>query len=511
MSFTIRRVRETPSPSQKPSTFLRMIESITRVIEGWKKHREQKEEAAMIGRSLWKKVALVILAGILAIVLCGGILFGTGIAKNALLHLISLQSTALPVDQNHHTNILLLGEGNKNHDGVDLTDTIIIASIDQKNGDTPALLSIPRDTYIFKTATMGKGRVNSLYRDYKGQLMKKGMKEDEASQASMKELEKTIGALIGQEIHRSVKINFSGFIEAIDAIEGVDVTLDTAFTDTNYPSDAEDGYTTFSLPAGKQTLDGKTALKFARSRHSTSDFSRSARQQQIIEAVIQKMKNGGVITNFSRLQSLINILENNIETTMSMNEMLTLASIGAKLPSTEMITMQLNDQNGLYGSLSMRGGFLYSPPREEFDGAAVLLPVSIPESPVTWKQIQKLTSLLFQKRNWLSKNAPRIVILNAGATIGSAGKLGMELEKYGFSIEKTRNLSKDKTLKFDVSMIMTQEGHKDSEELATFLQSTLGLTKAKERMEDAFTPENADIAIILGKNFSYTPLQNLLR
>jgi polyisoprenyl-teichoic acid--peptidoglycan teichoic acid transferase len=510
MSFTIRRVRETPSTLQKQRRWITMITAIKAMIHAWQKRRETQQETMHSPSTRLRRVALMLCATLIALLLFGGIVFGTGIAKNILIQILSFQSTTLPSDKQGHINILLLGEGNKNHDGIDLTDTIMVASIDPIHHEAPALLSLPRDTYVMKAGVMGNGRINSLYRDYKAQLIKEGIAEEEASTQSMKELEKTIGMLIGQEIHRSIKINFSGFIEAIDAIEGIEMTLEKPFIDTAYPSDAEDGYTTFSLPAGTQILDGKTALKFARSRHSTSDFSRSARQQKIIEAIVKKMKEAGITTNMSRIQSLHNILENNIETTMTMNEILMLAAIGAKMPSTEMITMQLNDQNGLYGSLSMRGGFLYAPPREEFHGAAVLLPVSIPEFPVTWRQIQHLTSLLFEKRTWLSVNAPRIVILNAGAAPGSAGTLGIELEKYGFRIEKTRNISKDPAQKFARSMIVSQEGHPQTQELSAFLQSTLRINGAEERIENVFEPENADIAIILGKDFSYKPLQNLL-
>jgi LCP family protein required for cell wall assembly len=521
MSFTVRRVRDTKSSPKKVTSmgWILVITTLIRSLMAWKKHEEVREEVEDEKKQKkWcgKQCGMIFIGSMIGLMLFSGVVLSLGFTKDFLVTLMRSQIIDLPSDEYGHTNILLLGEGDDSHEGVDLTDTIMIASIDQKKNEPPVLLSIPRDTYLLKTAKIGQGRINSLYRDYKGQLLKKGMGKEDASKEAMNELKDAIGSLLGIEIHRVIKINFSGFIAGIDTIGGIDITLDADFTDPEYPGDHYD-YVTFSLPAGLQHLDGATALKFARSRHSTSDFSRSARQQKIIAAIIQKMKKDGIITNVSRMNSIQNILEKNIETTFAMSELLSLASLAAKQNNPEIITMQLSDQNGLYGSLAMKGGFLYAPPREEFDGAAVLLPVSLPPSPITWKQIQVLSSLLFQHRTWMSDHAPRIVITNAGAKPGSAGLLGQELERYGFIIEKTRNLSKDKKNIFEKSLLLMRQDTPETEktalkkELSTFLGTTLSLTQSTAIIDGAFEPEGADIVIILGKDFSYQPLQNLLK
>jgi anionic cell wall polymer biosynthesis LytR-Cps2A-Psr (LCP) family protein len=75
----------------------------------------------------------------------------------------------------------------------------------------------------------------------------------------------------------------------------------SAILDREYP-DNNWGYQTFRLPAGKQTLDGATALKFVRSRHSTSDFDRSLRQQLVIAAIKDKLFSLDALTSPTKLQ-----------------------------------------------------------------------------------------------------------------------------------------------------------------------------------------------------------------
>ncbi len=91
-------------------------------------------------------------------------------------------------------------------------------------------------------------------------------------------------------------VDFDGFISLIDSLSGINVNVPQSLVDTSYPG-PNNNYITFSIQSGQQVLDGETALKYARSRHSTSDFSRALRQQLIIKAMVDKVLGSISITN----------------------------------------------------------------------------------------------------------------------------------------------------------------------------------------------------------------------
>ena len=110
----------------------------------------------------------------------------------------------------------------------------------------------------------------------------------------MRALEDAIGALLGIPIHYYARLDFAGFIKMVDAVGGVDVTVDRGSRTRRY-----DGYGVgrrgFSITAGEHHLDGAEALAYARSRKGVgeSDFTRQARQQQILVALRDQATRGG--------------------------------------------------------------------------------------------------------------------------------------------------------------------------------------------------------------------------
>jgi len=373
---------------------------------------------------------------------------------------------------------------------------------------------LPRDLYALHTEKMGKGRINSLYRDYKYYLMRQGKTKEEAAAESLRQLGDELGSLIGVQIHEVIKIDFQGFMQAIDALGGVDVDVPEDIVDTQYPG-PNYTYETFSLPAGRQHLNGALALKYARSRHSTSDFSRSARQQQIIAAAGEAATKGGILRNANKLKEIVGIAAASLQTTMNSRQLLTLGSMGKSINASKMVSMQLNDVNGFDGLIEV-GGFLYAPPRDQFEGASVLLPVSIPEFPVTWKQIQTLTKVMFLHRE-LFFQKPRIAIFNAGAVEGSARFLGTELTRYGFDVTSTKNYDRERekpTESFIAVRPLPADQSETNESIAktkAFLSSTLQLKDIGTFEDITLWPDDAEIMIVVVKGFDYEPLQNLLR
>jgi LCP family protein required for cell wall assembly len=510
MSFTSRRLRDEPPRRAVPwhKVAFGLFQVGRPVAEWWLTYWAKKKEEKAKKEHRWailKRVGLIF--GVSAVVLvlaAGGV---KALIATKLLNVrdvATLAATDLAKDAHGHTNILLLGQGDETHDGVDLTDTIMIASLDPGT-KSAVLLSVPRDLYVLKTENMGVGRINALYRDYKYILeTRQGLSEAEASQAAMRELSAEIGRMLALEIHHVIKVDFVGFVKAVDAIGGVQVDVPYAIVDREYPG-PNYSYQTFAIDAGPQTLDGETALKYARSRHTTSDFSRSARQQQILKSMAEKIKNDGLLSHPSRMLSLLQIMQDHVETTLTAREMMGLGNLGAQIDQANILSMQLNTENGLYGSGVAPGGFLYFPPREDFGGASVILPVSIPPFPVTWKQIQSLTQLLFDVRGpYLAR--PTFRILNAGAPSGAARLLGNELVRYGFEVESTENAEE----KLDTSYVEADAAQADVGAFFAELLVMENRASPPETAASSSSPSLRPIVIVLGKDYAYESIQALL-
>jgi LCP family protein required for cell wall assembly len=262
----------------------------------------------------------------------------------------------LQTDDKGQTNILLVGVGGEGHDGANLTDTIIVASIDYKNKLVP-MLSIPRDLYV-ETKQTGRSRINYVYYAAMTQF---------GHGAAMNVVKETVSKITGIPIQYYIKINFQGFEKIVDSLGGVDVNVEKDIYDPEYPRGETIYYETFSIKAGPQHLDGKTALKYARSRKTTSDFDRAKRQQQILYAIKDKALSLNILTDPGKIQSLYNSVSESIETNLSLAEIIEMAKIAKDLGKESTLPMVINDDP------TACGGLVYTPAREYFGNASVLL------------------------------------------------------------------------------------------------------------------------------------------
>lgn len=511
MTFTSRPIKE-EKPSRWKDAAKKLVPYVLKVgpfilafYGKWKMRQEENEQKDRRLRIL-KKLALILAAVLLGLLLLAGTVRTLVALRILTIHnFLTVAGSDLPADENGFSNILLVGVGDKDHEGVDLTDSVMVASVDPWKTRSAVLLSLPRDVYALSTEKMGKGRINELYRNYKYQLKREGMTEAEASATSMKELAAEIGRKLGMTIHHAVKADFTAFIEIVGALGGVDVEVPYDIADPEYPG-PNFTYETFAIQKGPQHLDGETALKYARSRHTTSDFGRSARQQQLLRALADKAKAEGIAGSPGTITSLLKILSDHVETTMSFGEILGAAKIAERIDRKNVLSATLNIETGYGTPFVEPGGFLYAPPRDQFDGASVLLPVSIPEFPVTWKQIQAFMKFLFQNRTVLLSK-PQIMILNAGAKTGAARLLGNELIRYGFENVETDNAFANRKTKLPTTVIVTrtEDDENFSEFFATLLQQTTG------PLPPGIAPEKqGQITIVLGEDYQYNWLQELL-
>ncbi len=216
---------------------------------------------------------------------------------------------------NNRTNILLLGKSGEGTSSPDLTDTIIFASLDL-NKSKITLVSLPRDIWVPSI----RAKLNSAY--YWG-----NQKEKNGGMNLAKSLTEEIA---GQPIEYAVVLNFSGFKEMIDAIEGINVDIERDFVDEKFPIPGKENdlcngdkeyrcrYETISFKKGLTHMDGTLALKFARSRNAEgdegTDLARAARQEKIIQALKEKVLSKNVMLSPFKLLGLYRALMKNLET-----------------------------------------------------------------------------------------------------------------------------------------------------------------------------------------------------
>lgn len=244
-------------------------------------------------------LALTLLAGLVAI----GVVIKPVIPK--FVFLWQAIHTTLPI-RNNRTNFLILGrEGpstspEQARAGTDLTDTMILASVHQ-DGDT-MLISIPRDLWIPSL----KAKINTAY--YYGEQHQPGSGGMILAKAAVEEI-------IDQPVHYVVVIDFSGFEKMIDLLGGVDIEVERSFVDHRFPLPGKENdpcevcrYETIQFSAGRQHMDGQTALKFVRSRQAEgdegTDFARSRRQEKLLIAIKNKLLSRPVMSNFKLLWTL---------------------------------------------------------------------------------------------------------------------------------------------------------------------------------------------------------------
>lgn len=369
-------------------------------------------------RFKWWYIAL----GILGIVLIGGgIIFWKagmtigkisvgkdGFLKNIVKTLPGVDKK-LDGEDEGRINILLLGMRGENVTGGGLlADTIMVLSIHPKNdtieGDAAkaSLVSVPRDFYVKVPNKDWQAKINAVYAEGESRSHGGGGMED---------MRTIVSEITGQNIPYSVAINFEGFKEIVDAVGGITVTLDQPFTENlqfrgleqrcdgvrytipsgNYeekrirrkngtyylnpkryplcyakvnPEDLEcDGK--LSLPVGESQLDGEKALCFARARYGSSDFDRAKRQQQVIEAVKKKALSIGTLSDFEKINDLLNGLGNNVLTNLEGWEMKRLFDMYQKMGDVTPVSKVLD---------TTEEGLLYHPETTKETGY-ILLPV----------------------------------------------------------------------------------------------------------------------------------------
>ncbi len=283
-------------------------------------------------------------------------------------------------------NILLLGIGGGKHQGPNLSDTIIFASIDPKNKKV-TLVSIPRDLWVPKLAA----KINTAYAF--GQKQGKG--------GGLRLAKATVADILNQPIDYGIRLDFAGFVKAVDIVGGLDIEVEATLDDFEYPIPGKEEdpcdqpeqeleklataesqleafpcrYEHVHFDAGLIHMDGETALTFVRSRHAEgqegTDFARSKRQEKVIQAFKEKVFSAGTFLNPIKVLSLLDVFEGSIDTDIIDEEIDDFIKLAQKMKNaqTRSIILDAGDEK------QNREGLLVNPLiTEEFRNQWVLIP-----------------------------------------------------------------------------------------------------------------------------------------
>lgn len=290
-------------------------------------------------------------------------------------------------------NVLLLGYGGPGHEGGLLTDTIIIAQIKPRDNSV-TLISIPRDILVSLPVTKDKNeelKVNHAYAigsDHKNYPDKPSEYLNEAGGGNMTKY--AINIITGLQVDYFVSVNFSGFTNIVNTLGGVNVSVPYTFEDKYYPIKGKENelcgkseeeiklltstvsgellekeftcrYETIQYTKGPQIMDGETALKFVRSRHSEiggGDFARAQRQQALIVGIKNRLLS---YKSIPKIISIINTLSKNVLTDIDLKGGFDLLNSYGEIKDVKIKTITLTTDNVLEETISDKRQYVLIP------------------------------------------------------------------------------------------------------------------------------------------------------
>ena len=409
-------------------------------------------------KKIIKRVAIALLIIILGLGVWLGVkalLASSSVFKGDVFGLI--QQKELKMDSNGRSNILILGtsEDDPGHQGANLTDSIMVLSVDQKNKNA-YMISIPRDLEArYGQACMSgyAGKVNVYF-----SCVDDG--EDSAAEDHRQSAARQFfGNILGLDIQYSVHVNYTVMRDLVKALDGITVTIESrdprGQMDSNFDWKCRGGKPRASLatmkqncppnghfidyPNGPVKLDAEHALYLAQARGDAaptygfeqSNFDREKNQQKIIVAIKEKALSTGTVTNFAKVSGLIDALGNNLRTNFETSEVRTLMSISQELPSTAIQSISLID-NDLVDTSAQPVAGMY-----DFSDIQAFIKKKLNSSPV-------------------ARESAHVVVLNASGIAGAAQAEADKLSALGMEIDQVGNAPAEGTYRSNVIYQITK-------------------------------------------------------
>lgn len=322
-------------------------------------------------------------------------------------------------------NILILGRGWVGNSAPDLTDSIILAHYNKKENSF-VTVSIPRDLLV-KSEKLGRVKINEIYSSTKKSLWQ---------EVAMNTLMEMVSQITGKDIRMYALIDFDWFQKLVDAVGGVDIEVPERLYDAEYPT-RNFGYTVVNIPVWFQHFDGDKALKYSRSRHTTSDFDRSRRQQLVIQALREKMTSLEILSSPTKLEGVYSALSDSVQTNISLKDMFKLAKVGSKVEKENIHAYALDASCFNALRFCEPGGLVYGPGREAFNGMSVLLPKKVSTTVAdTYETIRLFVGIVTQYPTIMNETG--LGVVNASGKTNLALTIALKLKSIGLPVDDTQ-------------------------------------------------------------------------
>lgn len=430
-----------------------------------------------------------------ALVLIGGAYFGaklyltqknlfSGGGKSPALSRCA-ELSELKKEGDCRVNVLLLGIGGGSHSGANLTDSIMVASIDPINNKI-SLLSIPRDLWV-KIPGNGNTKINAAFAYGREGSRSKDAKIQQKEGIEL--VDRTLESVLGIPIHYNTVMNFKAFEDIVNALGGVNLNVPQELTvSERLWIEGTSRHYNLNVKAGQQYFDGQKALFYARSRYTSSrgDFDRSERQKLLLTGIKDKVLSAGTFTNPVRISNLLSSLGNNIYTDFELDDIRRLQQAIEKIPSKDISSIDL---------VTAPHDFLTT---GNINGISVVMPKA---GLFEYDAIQSYVRTAFKDAQ-IAKENSSIAVYNATSTVGLATKKADELKSFGYNITKIDNAKVTDTAA-TIIVDLTKGSHKYTKH---YLESRFGVntTTTLPAGSAIVPPAGTNFVIILGEDVATT-------
>jgi LCP family protein required for cell wall assembly len=380
-----------------------------------------------------KTVKRLVIALIILLVIAGGffayriLVASSHIFKGNVLTAAFSSEKPLKTDQYGRTNLLVFGtsESDPGHPAAQLTDSIMIVSIDQKT-KSAFLVSVPRDLWVKydNPCTFGyQGKINTVY-----ECASDEGKNEEAGQQA---ISGKVGEIFGVDFQYTVHLNLAVVKEATDALGGIDINIESpdprGILDRNFDWRCNYSCYLVKYPNGPAHLDGEHAMWLAQARNDSggyglprSNFDREANQRKIVIGMKDKATSAGFLANPVSVTNFIESLGNNIHTNIDASEIKTFIKVAKDIDSKSIQSISIIDQTPAI--LTTGAGP---------DGSSVVKSV---DGLYAYTSIQKFMKLQLSGLGAIKNEAAKVDVLNGSGVSGAATDMANKLEDDAMTI-----------------------------------------------------------------------------
>lgn len=253
-------------------------------------------------------------------------------------------------------NFLLIGSATYNApNNPGLTDTLILLSVNRTVG-TVALVSIPRDLYVYVPG-WGMTKINTAY-FY--------AETNDLGSDGITLLKDTIRYNLGIEVDYYARVDFNGFMEIVDAVGGIDVSVDCAIQDwrliePGLDPRVEENWEMFTLPMGVHQMSGDLALWYVRSRRSSNELDRGRRQQDVIRALWRHIRSQGLLDQLPNIWGQVTQI---VDTDITLADMAGMIPLALTIDTSRIQSYRFREGIEIVAGGSEEGSFIFLPQRE---------------------------------------------------------------------------------------------------------------------------------------------------